>query len=243
MDAWHCLARISVIGLERQMPTFYHSAEVRWFVTADDDNWRRVQSWFAPGDPKLLIREPERTDAYLLMPTRVAGVKQRQGKLEIKTLTVEARTCAFAGGSAEGLVDEWVKWSFESGQAAALETELTKAGPWCRVIKDRFLQKYSYAGAQVSTVSPSERPDEGCNIELTRLALSASQWDRFTIGFEAFGAPERTATILAAGVERFFADHGRAPIDLRAADSLNYPAFLLKVPGVPEVPGVPKALF
>lgn len=211
------------------MPTFYHSAEVRWFMRSTDDSWERATAWFAADDPALQTLEPERTDAYLQLPSSLTvGVKHRQGRLEIKTQTAAPRPLVIGAGGADGNADEWVKWSFASAQPAALEAELLQAGPWRKVIKQRGLQKYAYTDGKVSPASPAERPDQGCIVELTRLAFAPSQWHWFTIGFEAFGPPERVAATLTASVERFFAEHGAAPVALRAADSLSYPAFLLR---------------
>jgi hypothetical protein len=211
------------------MPTFYHSAELRWFVRSSGDNWQRAHDWFAPADPALQHREPERTDAYLQLPASITvGVKQRQGRFEIKTQTVAPRLFEPGTAGISGHLDEWVKWSFASRDPAALEVELLQAGPWRTVIKDRHLQKYAEADGTISPASPADRPDQGCNVELTRLAFSPGQWDWFTIGFEAFGPPARVSSILTASAERFFAQHAGVPLALQAADSLGYPEFLLR---------------
>lgn len=210
------------------MASFYSSAELRWFLPDSGRQWDRLLQWFSPAAP-LLSHESERADDYLLFPDcNTVGVKRRQGKFEVKALVSPPRPVSLAKYGARGLTDQWTKWSFASQLQAQLESELAQAGPWCTVTKDRYLQKYSLESGRMSAVTPDARPDEGCNIELTRLSVKpANEW--VTFGFEAFGPSGRVLATLDNAVEQFFAAHGAAPVELAGRDSRSYPAWLADV--------------
>lgn len=221
---------------------FYHSAEIRWFLP-DQSRHDQMLDWFRLPDQELVVEtenyvllpdaapfvklERERVDEYLLMPgCATVGVKQRQGRLEVKALA--AGPHPFTQGEVVGRVDQWVKWSFDPSDQTAklLEDELDQSGPWCRIGKKRYLQKYSFDLGSVAAVSPDLRPDTGCNVELTALSVDESAGAWLTFGFEAFGAPDHIRSILDETVRRFFALHGPAPFPLDERDSLSYPAWL-----------------
>lgn len=221
---------------------FYHSAEIRWFLPGLDQRdeilkWFRLQDQLALNvekeyDPKVetgpfVKLELERTDEYLLLPdSDTVSVKQRQGKLEVKALVAGPRP--FALGGVIGRLDQWVKWSFEPSdkqRSKDLEVELDLTGPWRKVVKKRYLQKYSFDSGFVA-VSPDQRPDTGCNIELTMIDVKATIETWLTFGFEAFGPSGRVMALLDQAVQHYFTVHGPAPVRLEGRDSLSYPAWL-----------------
>lgn len=220
---------------------FYHSAEIRWFLP-EQDQWDRILRWFRLQDQLPLNKEGkydsktvsgpfvkqerDRTDDYLLIPdSDTVGVKQRQGKLEVKALVAGPRP--FLLPDVSGRVDQWVRWSFKPSDmiASQLRTELHDSGPWRKVEKIRYLQKYSFESGLVA-VSPDQWPDTGCNIELTVINVKASIGTWFTFGFEAFGSSGQVLTILDEAVQHYFTAHGRAPVQLDGRDSLSYPTWL-----------------
>jgi hypothetical protein len=222
---------------------FYCSAELRWFLRKQEDQWDQIVKWFRLQD-KLLLRkegcydpktvtepfvkhEIERADEYLLFPDcDTVGVKQRQGKLEVKALVVGPRPFSLPRVGVAGHMDQWIKWSFASQLQKQLEVELAQAGPWRKVVKDRYLQKYSFDTGCIVAVPPDNRPDTGCNIELTKISVKAKVWDWFTFGFEAYGPSGRINSILDEAVEHFFSSYGHAPVQLDRRDSISYPAWL-----------------
>ena len=224
------------------MPNFfYHSAEIRWFLPDQGRN-DQILNWFRLPDQELVVetqnyvllpdaapfvkQERERVDEYLLMPDcTTVGVKQRQGRLEVKALVVGPRP--FSHGAVSGRADQWVKWSFDPSDDIAnlLEGELDQSGPWCKVGKKRYLQKYSFDSGLVA-VSPDQRPDTGCNIELTVIGVKAATGTWLTFGFEAFGPAGRVMALLDQAVQHYFTVHGPAPVRLEGRDSLSYPAWL-----------------
>lgn len=228
---------------------FHHSAEIRWFVQSLDQ-WQLILRWFRLQD-QLPLNEPgqydphavtgpsvtleeERSDEYLLWPDcDTVGVKQREGKLEVKALVAGPRP--FFQGDIVGRVDQWVKWSFEPSEklfqdgrpfARQLERELDQTGPWCKVIKNRYLQKYSFDSGDPVAVSPNTWPAIGCNIELTKIEVRADISDWITLGFEAFGPSGRVMGMLDEAVKHFFSLHGPAPVQLDGHFSLSYPTWL-----------------
>ena len=218
-----------------------HSAEIRWFLR-EQNQWSEMLKWFqledqlplkeeGTYDPKLVTGpfvklELERTDEYLLFPASdTVSVKQRQGKLEVKVLVSGPRP--FSLGGVIGCLDQWVKWSFDPSDAIAdqLKIEMDQSGPWRKVVKKRYLQKYSLDSG-LTAVSPDQRPDTGCNIELTVINVKATIGTWLTFGFEAFGPSGRVMAILDEAVQHFFTAHGPAPVRLEGRDSLSYPAWL-----------------
>ncbi len=175
-------------------------------------------------------QELPRTDEYLLLPNcETVGVKQRQGRLEVKALVAGPRP--FAQDGVAGRVDEWVKWSLKPAAsiASALEAELHQSGVWCTVEKRRSTQKYAAVAGGVAPVSPDAWPDAGCNIELTLAGVGRERESWLTFGFEAFGPPDQVGGLLAEAVAHFFAAHGLPPLTLSQDSSLSYPAWLARL--------------
>lgn len=221
---------------------FYHSAELRWFLP-EQSPWERLLHWFTlqgrlpinvegQYDPRaatgpFVKLERERIDEYLLLSQcDTVGVKQRQGKLEVKALIASPRP--FSLGGVVGRVDQWVKWSFDPSEAIAtqLEIELDQSGPWRRVVKKRYTQKISLDSGVPVSVPPDQYPEAGCNIELTMIEVKASVGTWLTIGCEAFGPSGRVMALLDKAVQHYFTVHGPAPVRLEGRDSLSYPAWL-----------------
>lgn len=229
---------------------FYHSAELRWFLPGGD-NVDSLMAWFRQQDrlpllgedgydPQAMLLTPfvkterPRSDEYLLLPgCDTVGVKQRQGKLEIKSLVLGPQPFLFE--RVIGRREQWLKWSFNPSKEELkngsflnrqLEMELDQSGPWRRVEKHRSLQKYTFDSGQPIAVSPDQRPETGCIIELTLINVKARIGTWLTLGFEAFGSPEQVMPVLSKSVAHFFAVQGLPPVALEGRDSFSYPAWL-----------------
>lgn len=220
----------------------FRSAEVRWFLPGTE-KWDDLLDWFTrhgqlplihdnstipqPEAAPFVRQEQPRSDDYLLLPDcATVGVKQRQGRLEVKALVAGPRPFAQAG--VVGHTDQWVKWSLQPSAAIALELEadLCQAGSWRQVEKQRYTQKYAAGVGGVTAVSPDTWPAAGCNVEITRLSVAAHPPDWLTVGFEAFGPPNQIADLLAAAVIAFMAGYGLPPLPLAEENSCSYPAWL-----------------
>lgn len=228
---------------------FARSAEIRWFFRGDSLK-EQLLDWFKLAEQALVIeREPytpqpealpfvklekRRDDDYLLLPDcGTVGVKQREGKLEVKALV--AGPHLFSLGEVVGQAGQWVRWSFSPSKelfqdpkafAQELKSGLLKSGPWCTVVKNRYLQKVSFDTGGLVPVSPDKWPDTGCNIELTVIAAGSNAEPWITFSFEAFGAPDRNTAMLDEAVAHFFALRDSPPVQLDESNSLSYPAWL-----------------
>jgi hypothetical protein len=231
---------------------FSRSGEIRWFLPGHSLK-DQLLDWFKlPEQPLVTESEPytaqpealpfvklekRRDDDYLLLPDcGTVGVKQREGKLEVKALV--AGPHFFSLDEVVGQVDQWVKWSFSPSKeifedpkmfAQQLKSGLLKSGPWCTVVKNRYLQKVSFDSGSLASVSPDKWPDTGCNIELTVIGAGAGVEPWITFGFEAFGPSDRITAMLDEAVEHFFALHGSPPAQLDKSNSLSYPMWLTKL--------------
>jgi hypothetical protein len=83
-------------------------------------------------------------------------------------------------------------------------------------------------------VDKNERPDKGCNVELTELTNPSQnpddRWRWWTIGFEAFGPPGRVEDNLRAGLVEFLSNAGQpGPWQMLEANSMSYPVWFESV--------------
>lgn len=228
------------------LANFYQSVELRWFWPGHDQEEALLDYFTRRGHLAVLAemegdvprpdaapfvrQEQPRADAYLLLPDcATVGVKQRQGRLEVKALVSGPRP--YAQGEVAGLVDQWVKWSWQPAAEIALPlaADLRQAGPWRQVEKRRYTQRYGRLAGGITAVSPDFWPDAGCNIELTLVNAGGPQASWLTFGFEAFGAANRLADLLAASAAHFFTTHGPPPLRFARRDSLSYPAWLARL--------------
>ncbi len=152
------------------------TVEMRWFFTE------------CPLDRDVHLgthtERQERSDWYAMPCHPRCGIKLREGKLETKLFDSDLGMRTI--GSASGKLEAWKKWSLQyAGEAGPTAAELEKVG-WLEVAKIRFLQRFEVDG--VSLHATSTRPTNGCEFELTQLAvLERTFW---TVGFEAVGSAE-----------------------------------------------------
>ena len=123
-------------------------------------------------------------------------------------------------------MDQWTKWSFEpsDGRKQRLEIELDQSGPWRKVIKSRCLQKYAFDSGSLVAISPDQRPNIGCNVELTVVEVKANINTWFTLGFGSFGPPGHVMAIIDESIRYFLAAHDFSPNQLEGRYSLSYPS-------------------
>jgi hypothetical protein len=205
-----------------------HSAEMRWFFVGPAPE--AVLDWFDASEERV---EKSRTDSYLIFFGSLGvGVKLREvpGKdhfnFEIKAPRSAPRTVEPHPGIL-GRADAWVKWSVELN-VDVLQT-MRKGSRWIDVEKKRWLLKYEIKpDTAPKEVLKEARPDEGCNVELTELRVAEGRW--WTIGFEAFGPPERVDRHLLASVGTFFSgSREKISCPLLEANSLSYPNWFASI--------------
>jgi hypothetical protein len=227
---------------------FLQSAEIRWFWPGHAQ-WDELLAWFTrqgrlplvtetgqyvsqPDAGPFVKQERPRTDDYLLLPNcQTVGVKQREGRLEVKALVDGPQP--FAQGNVSGQLDQWVKWSLQPSAEIALPltADLQQSGRWLGVTKRRYTQKVALVGGKLTAVSPDTFPATGCSIELTLVDVAAHNGRWLTFGFEAFGQTDRSR-LLHQAMTHFFTLHGPPPLALMTRNSLSYPAWLAQLQNV-----------
>lgn len=170
------------------------SAEIRWF-------WQNtppanLESWFR--NPGAGVLPPggggePRGDEYLREEDQCElGVKIRgrshQG-VEIKGL-VAAKLGELSANPFSGSLELWCKW-----RSSSLDL---KSGSTIMIRKWRLLRKFDTGGPEIREVGLGENempkdpaaplPEQGCNVELTRIHIPANGQEWWTLGFESFGS-------------------------------------------------------
>jgi hypothetical protein len=197
------------------------TVEVRWFFQGTISP--QVQAWFHGGQGQAAPAQA-RVDHYLRIADGDAlGIKLREGRIEVKqrerqlgTVPLQARV--------SGVVEHWRKWSFPltRRKGAALDTPVPALG-WVGVHKERQLSRYRITSDRgLVAVSPAQYPDQGCDLELTKVFACGSEW--WTLGFEAFGAETNLQDLLSFTAGQLLA--ATEPPLLAAQDSYGYPRWL-----------------
>lgn len=179
------------------------SAEMRWFWR--DDCPADLRRWFEETQPRPGGGQV-RIDEYLAQTNQAEiGVKLRGGKpdVEIKGLvaTRQGELSSFAP-----CFELWCKWSLQASALDLRETIITR--------KVRWIRTYDASGAAIVEIplqadekprSGRPLPEQGCNVEITRIQLAGDSRQWWTLGLEAYGdfdsAPRnlrRTTHFLAA---------------------------------------------
>jgi len=197
------------------------SAEIRWFYP--DECPANLHRWFgemspAPGGGKLRI------DEYLSQTNQSeVSIKIRGGRpgVEIKGLVAVCRSelVPFAP-----YVELWCKWRL---QASALE--MTK-----RMIiqKTRWIRTYDTSGAAIVEIplqadekplNGQPLPQQGCNVEISKIQIAEEPRQWWTLGFEAFGDLDSAPGNLLKTTQYLIAHSFPLPI---CGEFLNYPSWL-----------------
>jgi hypothetical protein len=197
------------------------SAEIRWFYP--DECPTNLHRWFgevspAPGGGKLRI------DEYLSQTNQSeVSIKKRGGKpgVEIKGLIAVCRSelVPFAP-----YVELWCKWRLH---ASALE--MTK-----RMIiqKTRWIRTYDTSGAAIVEIplqadekplNGQPLPQQGCNVEISKIQIAEEPRQWWTLGFEAFGDLDSAPGNLLKTTQYLIAHSFPLPI---CDEFLNYPSWL-----------------
>jgi hypothetical protein len=153
------------------------SAEVRWFQVGSipDD----LKKWFCEPAPDFRHRVGgghQRIDVYVLIQDSELGIKSRGGKkgFEVKGL-VDVLPWQLDFGQMSVVPQLFCKWS--SGQLEFADL------PAVETVKTRWLRKFNTAAVDLREIRlgagdfgedpivKSERPDVGCNVELTSVTL------------------------------------------------------------------------
>ena len=197
------------------------SAEIRWFYP--DECPANLHRWVgemspAPGGGKLRI------DEYLSQTNQSeVSIKIRGGRpgVEIKGLVAVCRSELVPFAPYVGL---WCKWRL---QASALE--MTK-----RMIiqKTRWIRTYDTSRAAIVEIplqadekplNGQPLPQQGCNVEISKIQIAEEPRQWWTLGFEAFGDLDSAPGNLLKTTQYLIAHSFPLPI---GGEYLNYPSWL-----------------
>ncbi len=222
----------------------FNSAEIRWFLPPSED-WETALEWFlGKGNEKINLtmnysldgislfenikKEELRTDEYLIIPQcTTVGVKQRQGKLEVKARIGEKEN--YRNEPLSGIIDYWSKWSLQPSETnfSTLEKDLQHSGEWLKINKIRYLLKLSRSENSISIVTPDAWPEKGCQVELTQVWADGSDEKWTSFGFEAFGGSfQNLGHTLKDSILFFISKKNQPTFLFSTQNSLSYPAWL-----------------
>ncbi|SMD44403.1 hypothetical protein SAMN00777080_3024 [Aquiflexum balticum DSM 16537] len=222
----------------------FNSAEIRWFLPPTED-WGAVLEWFLDkGTEKAnqtmnssaevlhlfdnIKKEDLRTDEYLIIPQcTTVGVKQRQGKLEVKAQVGEKEN--YQNEHLSGIIDYWSKWSLQPSQTnlSLLEKDLQHSGEWLKINKIRYLLKLSHSENGIKVLPPDAWPEKGCQVELTQVWADGSDEKWTSFGFEAFGGSfQNLGHTLKDSILFFISKKNQPTFLFSTQNSLSYPAWL-----------------
>lgn len=201
------------------MPT---SVEVRWFFSGPVTD--EIKQWF--GRSESAFTASPREDHYLAFPASLGlNVKLREGRLEIKSLAKALGVRNFTMDTA-GYVQMWEKRL--GGNAAVKEFEKLRTSAshlWVVVKKERTLRKFSLDGDAIKEVDAGQVfLSEGCNVELTKIAVNGSAYWSFAL--EAYGDSAQVEESLMRVAAHVLSDNRRPHGTLSAGNSYSYPEWL-----------------
>ena len=194
------------------------TAEVRWFYAGDVPE--AADAWFRalPGEPT----EEARTDRYLRPTDAALNLKVREGQVEIKRRDAEGDRVPFQK-DVVGHVERWRKWSFDAAERTSADGTF-----WVAVAKTRRKLRYRIGpDGQVIAHRDEAPPANGCDLEVTRIAVGDDRW--WSVCLEAFGDEADVRDTLLRTARYVFAIGHPPPLD--AAHAMGYAAWLLALSG------------
>lgn len=173
------------------------SAEVRlWWRDGQCDAiapWFERLSAIRPGGGRV------RQDIYVRSPGQTeTGIKLRAAGTGAAMVEVKSLVACRGEAGPFGPASIWTK--------NALPGLALDDMPTIAISKRRYLRKFGWNGASLREIALDEkensrdgdRPDAGCNIELTRVEAEAFPGLWWTLGYEAFGELDAVERILRA---------------------------------------------
>jgi hypothetical protein len=176
-----------------------------------------VARWFERGGES--VAETWREDRYLVLPgVTDMGIKERQGRLEIKGRLAKLGSHAIAP-EIGGYVERWCKWSYDAAIEARLHSLLQDQG--ISVAKARAQWHFILDAGCAQQTAQRDLTRRGFSIELTRIRLGDA--DHWSLGIEA--APDDGALLadLLCTLPAVFTGLAQ-PLSLTRSQS--YPAWL-----------------
>jgi hypothetical protein len=196
---------------ERSMPLI--TCEMRWLL--DGPLPEEALRWFDDGRPPAA--PAWREDRYLPPGGADVGIKEREGRLEIKGRLAALGTHAITP-EIEGRAERWCKWTCGPTVAESFRGDAAIVVGKGRVQKHFLLEP----GGLAQATAQRDLARRGFSLELTRIRLADD--DHWSLGVEA--VPDDPA--LLADLLRALADLLQGfPLPLPRSRSQSYPRWLL----------------
>ena len=199
------------------LENMYKSKEIRWFSESLNHT---ILNWFTSNGLNF-DRSVSRTDFYLPLAKEEINVKLREGNIEIKHRTrppVPGRLTL----NAEGIFEEWIKWSLNLSETDRLSTEITQGNiyQWTEIVKNRIGLKLKNKGSgsgRPQILSINEIIASGCQMEYTQLTVNKKNY--YTFALEWFGESH-------LHLNKSFLDSVLGDAVLKPEKSMGYARFL-----------------
>jgi hypothetical protein len=197
------------------------TCEMRWFLEGPLPE--EALRWFASGAQPAA--PAWREDRYLLAGTADMGIKDREGRFEIKGRIAKLGAHAITS-EIEGSAERWCKWSYD---AAAISQSFRAClqGPETIVVGKGRVQRHFllHPGDLPQEMPQRDLARRGFSLELTRIRVASSE-KHWSLGIEA--APDDPALLpdLLSALRNVLKGF---PARLPRSCSRSYPQWLLAV--------------
>src|SRR5688572_15453386 len=161
----------------------YKSKEIRWFKNNLD---KSILDWFSKSGQTFENTSP-RTDFYLPLEKDDITVKLREGNIEIKHRIGDVIKGNLTT-NAEGIFENYVKWSFTADKADELSQQITETNHynWTEIKKTRIgVKLIRDSDGKLKTLPIKTIVDWGCQVEYTYLIIDGKAY--YTFALEWFG--------------------------------------------------------
>lgn len=161
----------------------YKSKEIRWFKESSD---KAVLDWFAQ-QGQTFENTASRTDFYLPLDKEDVVVKLREGNIEIKQRKGEPLSGRLTN-AAEGLCENWIKWSFDADKSDKLSKEIISQNPyqWIETKKTRIGVKVTEdSNGKLQLLPLKSFVNFGFQVEYTLMEINGKT--SYTFALEWFG--------------------------------------------------------
>lgn len=204
----------------------FRTCESRWFLHPDHPSVRLLEAAFA-----VVATERAATDLYLVTERDDVGIKVRGRGQPGARVEVKLRHGALGpialGPIASAATDEpsRVAATVElwSKTVATEGSDLEGERAWIEVAKERRVRRWAVRGDDVEE-RPAAEGEVASQVELCRVRRDGAPW--VTFGLETHGGRGDLVGAHLAVLRRALA--GVGDVELRAADALGYPAWLLR---------------
>ena len=198
------------------------SLEIRWFFR---NNPFRLFDFYHK------ITKPEVSLDWYLYSTPgncMSEIKLRRSLIETKFLLNNLGNDTF--GPAEGIIEEWAKWSVHLNGNKMPSSRLLNSTGWIPVKKTRYFKFFKIHNGSISEVKDwkDNLPENCTRFEFTELFVEDMIW--WTIGFKSFGEKEELLSNLKLAANLVFAQiNPKLVAKLREFNSFSYSRWLQQI--------------